>query len=163
VGTGTGCTAITLALELPGSEVSAADATAAALAYARANAARLGAAVALHEGDALAPLAGRAPYDLVVSNPPYVDPAERDALAPEVRDHEPSEALFAPAGDPDFWARRLVREAVPLLAPGGWLLVELGHGQGARVASWLAPRGHVWTLHRDLERIERVLEVGPVG
>jgi release factor glutamine methyltransferase len=163
VGTGTGCIAITLALELPGSEVSATDSSAAALAYARANAARLGAAVALHEGDALAPLAGRAPYDLVVSNPPYVDPAERDALAPEVRDHEPSEALFAPAGDPDFWARRLVREAVPLLAPGGWLLVELGHGQGARVASWLAPRGHVWTLHRDLERIERVLEVGPVG
>jgi release factor glutamine methyltransferase len=162
VGTGTGCLALTLALELPGSRVRASDASEAALGYARRNAERLGAAIVFHHGDALAPLAAGAPYDLVVSNPPYVDPAERGTLAPEVRDHEPPEALFAPAGDPDFWARRLVAEAVPLLAPGGWLVVELGHGQGARVERWLAGKALPWRLHRDLERIERVLEVGPV-
>jgi release factor glutamine methyltransferase len=162
VGTGSGCIAVTLALELERSRVTAVDVSARALEYARANAARLGAEVELLEGDGCAPLAGRGPFDLVVSNPPYVDPAGRPALAPEVREHEPAEALFAPPGDPDHWVRRLVEEGVPLLAPGGWLLVELGHDQGARLAAWLGARGLPWRTQRDLARVERMLEVGPV-
>src|SRR5688572_6805925 len=101
VGTGSGCLAVTLALECPGVEVVAIDASARALEYARENAARLGAAVEFLLGDGLDPFAGS--FDLLVSNPPYVDPSQRDTLAPEVREHEPAEALFAPAGDPDHW------------------------------------------------------------
>ena len=138
--------------------MSAVELAPAALEYARRNAERLGAAIDFHLGDGLAPLAGA--FDLVVSNPPYVDPAERERLSPEVREHEPAEALFAPAGDPDHWVRRLVSEGRARIASGGWLLVELGAGQATRLEAWI-PRAPAWRLHRDLERIERVLEVGP--
>ncbi len=161
IGTGSGCLAVTLALELPGSRVSAVELAPRALDYARRNAERHGAAVEFHLGDACAPLAGH--FDLVVSNPPYVDPAERALLAPEIREHEPPEALFAPPGDPDHWVRRLVSESRELLAGGGWLLVELGQGQAARVEHWFPHGAPQRRLHADLERIERVLEVGPYG
>ena len=70
----------------------------------------------------------------MVSNPPYVDAADRDALAPEVRDHEPALALFPP-GDALLFYRRLAAEAPALLRPGGWLAVEVGAGQAAAVAA----------------------------
>lgn len=159
VGTGSGCLAVTLALELPGSRVVAVDIAPRALEYARENAARLGAEVEFLLGDGCAPLAGL--FDLVLSNPPYVDPAEAHELEPEVRAYEPAEALFAPAGDPDHWARRLLREGMPRLAPGGWLLIELGHDQAARVETWPESAALPWTTARDLERVERVLQIGP--
>lgn len=159
VGTGSGCIAISLALELPETRVVGVDVSERALAYARANAECLGASLELLRGDGLTPLTGT--FDLVVSNPPYVDPAQRAALAPEVREHEPAEALFAPAGDLDHWVHRLCAEGPPYLAGGGFLLVELGHDQGARLAGELAAQPIPWRLHRDLERIERVLELGP--
>lgn len=161
LGTGSGCLAVTLALELPGACVSASDLSAKALEYARDNAARLGATVEFLEGDGLAPLTGRR-FDLVVSNPPYIDPAERAALEPEVAGHEPPEALFAPAGDPDRWALALARAAPTLLAPGGVLLVELGHDQAPRLRTALEPLGLPLAFTRDLERHERVLELGPL-
>jgi release factor glutamine methyltransferase len=160
VGTGSGCLAITLALELPRSRVCGVDVSAAALEYARANAARLGAAVELHLGDGLEPLSP--PFDLIASNPPYVDPAERAGLAPEVREHEPAEALFAPSGAPDHWVQRLLEEGPPRLAPQGFLLIELGHDQGARLAGALRESTLPWRMERDLEGVQRLLEVGPV-
>lgn len=160
IGAGSGCLAITLALELPQAQVLGVECSVAALEFARDNARRLGAEVDLRAGDGVAPLEGR--FDLILSNPPYVDPDVRDALAPEVRDHEPAEALFAPPGDPDHWVRRLLAEGVPRLEPGGWLLVELGHDQGARAGAWFGACAPDWSLQRDLERVARVLEVGPV-
>lgn len=161
IGTGSGCLAVSLALELPESRVEAVELAPRALEYARDNAVRLGADVTWHQGDGCEPLAGA--FDLILSNPPYVDPRVRAELEPEVREHEPPEALFAPAGEPDHWVRRLLRDALPRLAPGGFLLVELGHDQGARAAGWFGPAAPPWRLVRDLERVERVLEVGPVG
>jgi release factor glutamine methyltransferase len=161
VGTGSGCLAVTLALELPGSEVFAVDCEPRALEFARANAEHLGAQVTFMEGDGCVPLTGA--FDLVVSNPPYVDPAARAELAPEVREYEPSSALFAPAGDPDYWVKRLLREGLVRLAPGGLLLVELGAAQAVRRATWTGLELHPHRLVRDLERIERVLEVGPLS
>jgi release factor glutamine methyltransferase len=158
VGTGSGCIAITLALELPGARVVASDLSPRALDYARRNAARHGVELELVQGDGLAPVAGRR-FDLVVSNPPYVDPAERASLAPDVRDFEPPEALFAPPGERDHWARRLALEAPAALAPGGTLLVELGHDQAPHLRPWLAERGIAHTLHRDHGGVERVLEI----
>lgn len=159
IGTGSGCLAVTLALELPSSRVQAVDVSERALEYARDNATRLGAELEFSCADGLASLAGT--FDLIVSNPPYIDPAVRAALAPEVREHEPAEALFAPAGEPDHWVLRLLAEGPAFLAGGGLLLVELGHDQGARLARVLSRASLPWRLTRDLERIERVLEVGP--
>lgn len=159
VGTGSGCLAVTLALEVSGAVVLAVDASADALAYAARNAAALGAEVELVHADGLATLDARGPFDLVVSNPPYIELAEAASLAPEVREHEPAIALYAPAGDPDFWARELAARAQRALAPGGALLVELGHHQGARLRALPLAPGLSSTLHRDLAGIERVLEV----
>jgi len=159
VGTGSGCIAVTLALELSGSRVCAVELAPRALEYARENAQRLGALVEFVSGDGPAALRAHGPFELVVSNPPYVDPAARASLAPEVREFEPAEALFAPAGEPDHWARRLIVECAELVAPGGGLLIELGHDQGARVAGWSELAGRVFRLHRDFEQVERVLEV----
>jgi release factor glutamine methyltransferase len=156
IGTGSGCLAVTLALELTGAEVVAAERSPAALEWARENVAALAARVELCQGDGLAVARERAPFDLVVCNPPYVDPRVAAELEPEVRDYEPPEALFAPEGDPDHWLRALLAAAPTLLAPGGVLLVELGHDQAPRRAS--LARGAEARLHADLAGVERVLE-----
>lgn len=158
VGTGSGCLACTLALEIEGARVVGTDISAPALDQAGKNAAALGVTVELVRGDGLEPVRERAPFDGIVSNPPYVDP-EDPALAVEVREHEPAEALFAPAGDPDHWVRRLVKDARELLRPGGTLLVELGYDQAPRVREWLDGEGVEFTILPDLAGIERVLEV----
>jgi release factor glutamine methyltransferase len=159
LGTGSGCIAITLALELPGARVRAVELSAAALEWARRNARALGADVELEQGDGILALAAHGPYDVLVSNPPYVDPADAGELLRDVREHEPVEALFAPAGDPDHWVRRLLDEGRALLAPGGALLVELSFDQAPRVRALCAERGLVPTLVRDLAGVERVLEL----
>ena len=158
IGAGSGCIAVTLALEIEGAEVVAVERSPAALERARENAERLSAAVELLEGDGPEALAGREPFDLLVSNPPYVDPAGRDALPADVRDHEPAEALFAPPGDPDHWVRRLLAAAGDLLGADGALLVELGEGQGPRALALASAAGFQGRLHADLAGIERVLE-----
>jgi release factor glutamine methyltransferase len=160
IGTGSGCIALSLAFERPDAEVHATDISEPALGVARENARRLGleGRVVFHHGDLLdpvAPLAGR--IDLVVSNPPYVDPAEREGLAPEVRDHEPALALFPP-GDPLSVYRRLARASASSLRPGGWLVVELGQGQASSVQAACRDEGLGPTrLDRDLVGIPRSL------
>jgi release factor glutamine methyltransferase len=143
VGTGSGCIALSLAGERSEAAVHATDLSERALAVARENAESLGLAarVAFRLGDLLQPVAdlgGR--IDLVVSNPPYVDPAERDTLAPEVRDHEPPQALFPP-GDALAVYRRLVPEAARSLAPGGALVLEIAPGLAEAVTSLLRAHG----------------------
>ena len=160
VGTGSGCIALSLALERPDAEVHATEISGVALAVARENARRLGAAsrVAFHEGDLLAPvsaLAGR--IALVVSNPPYVAEAERDALAPEVRDHEPALALFA-GNDGLAVYRRLLPAAAAVLRPGGLLALEIGLGQADAVTRLCREAGlAVETVAADLQGIARVV------
>ena len=162
VGTGTGCIALSLAFERPDAEVHATDVSEPALAVAALNARRLGleSRLAFHHGDLLEPLAhlaGR--IDLIVSNPPYVDPGGRESLAPEVRDHEPTVALFPP-GDPLSVYRRLASASASCLCPGGFLVVELGHGQAASVEALCRTDGLVPTrLDRDLGGIPRTLTV----
>lgn len=159
LGTGSGCVAVTLALELDGASVCAVELSEPALRFARANAEALGAEVDFVQGDGLAPLAERAPFDWLVSNPPYVDPAVRDGLDREVVEHEPLEALFAPAGDPDHWVRRLLQEGEELLAPTGGWAIELGHDQGERALALAAAAGHRAELRHDLAGVPRVLLV----
>ncbi len=129
VGTGSGCVAIALARELPNEQVWATDLSPAALAVARRNAQQHGVAdrVRFAAGDLLAPITDAAPFDAICSNPPYVAVADAATLQPELC-YEPSQALFA-GNDGLGVIRRLLAEAPPLLARGGWLLVEIGCGQ----------------------------------
>jgi release factor glutamine methyltransferase len=158
VGTGSGCIALSIAAERPRARVFGLDLSPAALAVARRNAAALGLpdGVEWRQGDLLAPVAElRGQVDLVVSNPPYVDPA--DPLEPEVRDHEPALALFPP-GEPLAIYRRLWPQAAALLRAGGSVLVEVGAGQAAAVAELAREAGLVGvTSWPDLQGIARVV------
>jgi release factor glutamine methyltransferase len=144
LGTGSGAIALSLAAERwPHVEVWATDASADALAVARANLAGLGrrsGVVRLVEGDWFAALPEelRGRVDLIVSNPPYV--ADDDELPPEVAAWEPAGALRAgPDGLDDI--RRIVAEAPSWLAPGGVLVVEIGETQGEAVLELAAASG----------------------
>ncbi len=156
VGTGSGAIAIALAHHLPRARVTAIDLSAAALDLARENALRNGVNIRFLQGDLLAPVAGEA-FNLIVSNPPYVAAEDRDTLSVEVRDHEPHLALFAGGDGLDVY-RRLIPAAHVALAPGGWLLLEIGYGQSAAVQALLAHAGFQ-QIHAisDLQGIPRVL------
>jgi len=125
-GTGSGCIACTLAAELPAAEVVAGDVSAAAVVVARDNAARLGVAdrVTVGEGSWEAPLAPHAPFDALLSNPPYVTGGEMEGLMREVRDHEPMLALEAGEDGLDAY-RELLGRCLPLVRPGGFLALEI--------------------------------------
>ena len=135
IGTGSGAIALALAAERPDLAITAVERSRRALRYARRN---LAGRARLLEGDLLAPL--REPQEMIVSNPPYVAAGELPKLAPDVR-REPRAAL---AGGPDGLAvvRRLVRGAPRHLAPGGWLILEVGQGQSPQVLALLAAAGY---------------------
>ena len=161
VGTGSGCLAIALARELPRARVTATDISPDALAIARRNASRHGMAdrVTFHHTDLLDGLPG--PFDLIVSNPPYVPDAVIDTLAPEVRDHEPAAAL---RGGPDGLdtVRRLVATAADRLRPEGWLIMEIGAGQSAAAAGIARGAGmRVVEVRPDLQGIPRAVVTRP--
>lgn len=160
VGTGTGCIALSLAGERADAVVHAVDASPAALALARRNARRLGleGRVEWHRGSLLEPLlAAGIRADLVVSNPPYVEEHEWGALEPEVRDHEPRQALV-PEGGLDAVYGALATQAARVLRPGGVFAVEIGAGQHDRIARTARAAGFSEvTFHEDLQRIVRVV------
>lgn len=153
LGTGSGAIALALQHARPDADVLAVDASADALAVARANAAALQLPLRFAHGDWLAALpAAEAPFDLIVSNPPYV--ADGDAhLAALV--HEPQTALTAGAdGLADL--RTIVATAHARLKSGGWLLLEHGYDQAAAVAALLKSAGFTTICHRtDLAGIDR--------
>lgn len=126
IGTGSGCIAISIALEAPLSEVSAWDISTDALRIARGNAASLHAVVDFRQQDALqAPMEDREKWDLIISNPPYVMEKERKKMADNVLRHEPSLALFVPNDDPLRFYRAIARYGKHALRPGGTLLFEI--------------------------------------
>ncbi len=132
--TGSGCLAILLAEAFPDATVDAVDLSADALEVAKLNVADYGLAerVALHRGDLFAPL-GENTYDLIVSNPPYVNAESVAALPPEYR-HEPALALGSGTDGLDA-TRIILRDAARHLNPGGLLAVEIGHNRAALEAA----------------------------
>jgi release factor glutamine methyltransferase len=156
--TGSGCVAITLARERRTSLFVAADVSGDALAVARDNALRLGAYnVAFRQGDLFAAVDPALRFDLVTANPPYVAAAEMNTLEPEIRDYEPRIALD---GGPDGLSvvRLLVAQVRPHLASAGRLVVEVGFGEAAAVATLLAGAGFAQIeIRRDYGRVERVV------
>ena len=157
IGTGSGAIAVALASQLPAARIHATDKSAAALKVARANAARNGVAerVRFHEGDLLAPVAGKL-FDVIVSNPPYVSEADRNSLAVEVRDYEPAQALFAGADGLAIY-RRLIPAAFAALFHERFLALEIGFGQEAMVRDLLVGAGFTGIeFTEDLQGIPRV-------
>jgi len=159
VGVGSGCLAVTLALECTGARVVALDTSSAALDVARANAAALGASVEFLEGDGPECVAEEQRFDLLVCNPPYIEPAAASSLPPDVRDWEPPLALFTPRDDPEHWLRRLAAAAHTRLTARGRALIELGHDQAARAWDLARRSGLSARVHKDYAGIERVLEL----
>ncbi len=170
IGTGSGCIALTLALERPDARVVATDRSLDALAVARRNQALLAAG-------SRSALAGRTTFvradmaqgirsrgiDLLVSNPPYIDPAEEPSLSPEVTDYEPASALFA--AERGRAAIRQLLGTAQRLRPGTMTLIEIGYDQ----ADWLReavtnhPPLRLDRLIEDYARIPRVAVIRAVG
>ena len=156
VGTGSGCLAVALSHELPRARCVATDISAAALGVARQNAARHGAAgrIAFHETPFLDGLDG--PYDLIVSNPPYIPDHEMATLPPEVGRHEPGTALRGGRDGLDP-ARAIAPAAAARLRPGGWLLLEIGVDQDTEIGVIAAAAGlDLIEIAPDLRGIPRV-------
>ncbi len=171
VGTGSGCIALTLALERPDARVVAIDRSMGALAVAQRNR-RL-----LTADPGASDLTGRTTFiradmadgirgsgiDLLVSNPPYVDPADGPSLSPEVTVYEPASALFA--ADQGRAAISQLLDTAQRLRPGTMTLIEIGYGQ----ADWLRaaigdhPRLRLDRLIEDYAQIPRVAVIRAVG
>ena len=156
VGTGSGCLAITLALEFPEASVLATDTSPDALAVARENARRLGAGRIEFVQASLIP-GNLPPLDLIVSNPPYVPERDLASLPADVRDFEPASALFAGADGLDV-IRTLVPRGAFALKPGGLFVMEIGAGQADAVTALVAHTGlQLLTIQPDLQGIPRIV------
>src|SRR5256886_5330101 len=180
IGTGSGCIAIALAKELPQAQIFASDISAEALVVARRNGAKHSVCARVHfiesnlfdrlslagtryvlpsEGPASLVRIPEEPtrFDLIVSNPPYIGRREAPSLAREVRDHEPSLALYGGQDGYEFYAG-LVAQSAERLRPGGLLVLELGHDYLPAVQPLLEPP--TWTnvgVTNDLAGIQRVI------
>ena len=155
VGTGTGAIALAIADEHPGARVTAIDASEDALALARENLdlSALDGRVRFVEHDLTSGL-GSDRFDLVVSNPPYVEPEDLESLQPEVRDWEPRIALVAHGA-----TEAVARAATEALRPGGWLVLEVAENQARNVSALLGDLGYgAVRVSPDLAGKDRVVE-----
>lgn len=156
VGTGSGCIALTLALERPSWTVTAMDVSSTALETARKNARLLGAEVGFILADILSKALPEDAFDVIVSNPPYVPDADRKDMQPSVRDHEPEEALFVPDGDPLLFYRVIAEKGLSALKAGGGLYFEIHHLMGRAACALLEGMGYGKVrVHKDMEGKDR--------
>jgi release factor glutamine methyltransferase len=162
VGTGSGCISISLLHRIKNLRAVALDLSTAALRVAARNAARhnVRQRLSLLASNAFAALdESRARFQLIVSNPPYINESEVPMLQREVREHEPLAAL-TPGADGLKIIKLLLEDAPRFLQSGGHLLFEIGYDQSAVVEDLIDAR--VWTLcaiHKDLQNIPRIVEV----
>ena len=153
VGTGSGAIALAIADEHAGARVTGIDASEAALEVAAVNVERTGVEVELRAWDLLTGLP-QGPWDLVVSNPPYVRADEIETLEPEVREWEPREALVGEGA-----TEAVARGALGVLRPGGALVLEVADGAAGRVSALLRDLGYAEVaVSKDMTGRERVVE-----
>jgi release factor glutamine methyltransferase len=168
VGTGSGCIAVALARELPHAEIIATDISARALEIAKRNATRHQVAdrIRFVEANLLEGVSHEStittheslPFDLIVSNPPYISHADSASLPTEVRDHEPHSALFGGPSGVEIYSR-LIQQAGAALRPGGILVLELGYDSADAVRKMFHME-HRWaniSITNDLAGIPRVI------
>ena len=153
---GSGCLAVSMALEVPCAQVHASDLSPGALDVTRMNARRLGASVQLHQGDLFNALPEMR-FDVIVSNPPYIPSSDCLGLQEEVM-QEPAMALDGGTDGLDFY-RRIAQAAPERLNEGGTLLVEVGFDQADKVAALFREAGlQDVCLHEDYQHIQRMVE-----
>lgn len=153
--TGSGCIAISLALEQEKFRVVGADISQAALVVASENAKTLDAAVGFVQSDLFGHISGQ--FDVIVSNPPYIPPAVIATLSPEVSRHEPMNALDGGADGLDFY-RRICEGAKAHLVPGGRIYFEIGYDQADMVSQILEDNGYKEIeCKQDLAGLDRVV------
>lgn len=151
LGTGSGCIAIALSRALPFARVTAIDNSDAALAVARENGAKLNAAnVSFVKADILGKLPQPAePYDIIVSNPPYIVESEKADMEPRVKDYEPEAALFVPDSDPLRFYKAIADYAATALAQGGKMYFEINPLFSDSLVKMLAAKGFGCEILRD--------------
>lgn len=157
LGTGSGCILLTLLAEMPGARGLGVDISSAACAVAQANARALGLSerARIRVSDWTGEVDGT--FDLIVANPPYIARAEMQALAPEVRDWEPRQALTDEADGLEAY-RTILACAPPLLSADGRLVVEIGPTQAAAVTDLIVQAGmDPIAVIRDLDGRDRVV------
>ena len=169
IGTGSGCIAITLALEMPEAKVSAWDISDEALRIAQENAKFLGADISFEHQDILDSslltfhsslfTIHSSLYNIIVSNPPYIQPSERDGMDKNVLDYEPETALFAPEDNPIIFYQRIGDYAIRSLMPGGLLYFELNPQTAEAVGNYLESIGFQEAeIHKDQFGKQRFLK-----
>ncbi|MBE6195973.1 MAG: peptide chain release factor N(5)-glutamine methyltransferase [Rikenellaceae bacterium] len=143
IGTGSGCIAIALKKALPEAQITALDLSDEALEIARENSERLGAGITLIKGDALCGESyPEGPFEVIVSNPPYIPQSEERLMRRNVLDFEPHEALFVPDSDPLRFYRAIGSEALKRLTPTGSLWFEVHEDFADLTAEMLAGQGY---------------------
>ena len=133
IGTGSGCIAVTLALEFPKAKITATDVSPKALEVAKQNSKALNATLNFVANDILSGFETNSKFDLIVSNPPYIAHSEKRTMLPNVLQYEPHLALFASEADPLIFYRAIAKLAVKILNDGGWLMVEINERLGNAV------------------------------
>lgn len=161
--TGSGCIAISIAHYCPDSRVLACDVSRDALAIAKVNSERVGVEnrLELRWGNLFEALDGEQQFDLIVSNPPYIETKTISELQKEVRDHEPSLALDGGQDGLDFY-RRITALAPNYLKQGGYLAFEIGYNQAQSVSELMSQYFYNIEVHKDLSGNDRVV-VGCLG
>lgn len=141
IGTGSGCIAISLARALKFAQIEAIDISAKAVEIARENARRLKTKVKVVQADIFSYEPAEDSFDIIVSNPPYIDESERAGMDANVKDYEPEEALFVPDSDPIRFYVRIAEVARRALKPGGRLYFEINPRHAAAISEMLGQKG----------------------
>lgn len=153
--TGSGCIGISIQSFCRKTQVTAADISEDALQVARKNAKENEVPVEFVHSDLFSGISGK--FDMIVSNPPYIPSKVIETLMPEVREHEPIGALDGKE-DGLYFYRRITKESLAHLNPGGYLLYEIGHDQGEAVSGYMRENGfHEIEVIRDLAGLDRVV------
>ncbi|WP_080905288.1 peptide chain release factor N(5)-glutamine methyltransferase [Parabacteroides sp. Marseille-P3160] len=163
IGTGSGCIAIALAKFLPESRVTALDLSPEALDIARSNATEQQVTIRFIQADILRTKETEAllsqPFDLIISNPPYVLESEKAMMEPNVLDYEPATALFVPDNDPLLFYRSIAETGLSLLRPGGSLYFEINARCGAITLDMLRRKSYSSIeLSQDLSGKDRFIK-----
>ncbi|MBS1980379.1 MAG: Peptide chain release factor N(5)-glutamine methyltransferase [Cytophagales bacterium] len=158
VGTGSGCIAITLKLEIPSAKVYALDKSNEALRIAKQNAEVLNARINFIQADFLSEEVTLTPVDILVSNPPYIAESEKKQMSSTVLQFEPALALFVPDDDPLLFYRSIAEKSRHLLKPNGKIFVEINERWGKEVQHLLEQFGFSRTkIVKDLDNKDRIV------
>jgi release factor glutamine methyltransferase len=158
IGTGSGCIAITLALEIPTATVYATDISRDAINIASKNASVLGASIAIHEHNILTDEITFGQFDVIVSNPPYISHPEKKEMKRNVLDYEPHLALFVPDEDPLVFYKAIASKSKKALLPGGTVWVEINEHFGKEVVTLFEEQGfHSIRIIKDLDQKDRMV------